>query len=402
MRSPVPDIFQLTTKFKKELSSELANIFNYWIDNTIDKVNGGFVGRIDQNNLVDFNSAKGSVLNARILWSFSAGFNLTKNGTYLTYADKAYQYLTDFFLDKKCGGVYWSVDNFGNPLDTKKQVYVIVFTIYGFAEYYKASSNETAKKTAIELFESLVQYAYDTDKGGYLEAFAEDWKPIDDLRLSDKDANEKKTMNTHLHVLEAYSNLYSIWPNAKLRKQIESLITDFLNHIISPDTGHLTLFFDEHWNKKSDTISFGHDIEASWLLLEAAENINDVDLIIEIKKLAVQMAKNCIQALDVDFGMWYEKEPAQCHWIKDKHWWVQAEAMVGLVNAWELSKDDKFLYYALNNWKFVQQNILDQQYGEWHWGINEQGKSMPLEDKVGMWKCPYHNSRACMEIIRRL
>jgi mannobiose 2-epimerase len=388
--------------FSNELHNELGNILSYWMKNTVDEEYSGFLGRIDNENNVIPGSPKGSVLNARILWSFSAAYNLTKNHEYLHYAARAYHYISEYFIDKEQGGIYWSVDNKGNPLDTKKQVYAVAFTIYGLSEYYRASGDEYAKETAINLYHTLVKHSYDTINTGYLEAFTHDWQPISDLRLSAKDANEKKTMNTHLHVLEAYTTLYSIWPNEELKAQIVTLISNFLDHFINTDTSHLNLFFDEHWNSRSGLVSYGHDIEATWLLQEAAEAINDESLLKKIKSINIYIADATMSGLDTDGGLYYEYDPSDDHLIKEKHWWVQAEAMVGFYNAWQISGDIKYLDLAEKCWNFVKHKILDKTNGEWFWGINQFGEVMPGEDKAGMWKCPYHNSRACIEIIKRI
>jgi mannobiose 2-epimerase len=385
-----------------ELTAELRNIIAYWKKYTLDDTYGGFLGKIDNNNAVTTDAPKGSVLNARILWSFSAACNLEPDDTALQMAHRAYAYINRLFIDHEFGGVYWSVDYKGEKLDTKKQVYASAFTIYALSEYYQASGLKEAKDQAISLYYLLVDKSFDTDKTGYMEAFTRDWQPMGDLRLSAKDANEKKTMNTHLHVLEAYTNLYRIWPNQGLRVQIQTLIANFFNHFIDQTSNHLVLFFDEDWNRKSGTISYGHDIEASWLLLEAAEAINDVELEADIKALCMKIADATLSGLDTDGGLWYEFEPAGNHLIKEKHWWVQAEAIVGFFNAWQVSRNQKYLDVAIKNWAFVKDKILDKQNGEWFWGINADGRIMPGEDKVGLWKCPYHNSRACIEIIKRI
>ena len=388
--------------YKTELNDELSRILDYWAKYTPDNINGGFLGRINDKDQAVENSPKGSVLNARILWSFSAAYNLNKNPEYLKYADRAYQYITDHFIDNDNGGVYWAVDYKGNPLDTKKQVYAIAFTIYALSEYFQASGLESVKLQAINLYNSLLTHSFDPVKTGYFEAFTRDWQSINDLRLSAKDANEKKTMNTHLHVLEAYTNLYRIWPAENLRSQIAILLNNFLDHFIDTETHHLLLFFDENWDSKSGLVSYGHDIEATWLLQEAAMVIDDQTFLDKIKQINIDITEATIKGMDTDNGLWYEYEPADDHLIKEKHWWVQAEAMVGFYNTWQITGDNKYLELSINNWDFVKNKILDLKNGEWFWGINEKGEVMPGEDKAGMWKCPYHNSRACIEIIKRI
>ena len=389
-------------KYQQELNQELDNILSFWKNFTIDEVNGGFVGKIDHNNHIDEIAPKGSVLNARILWTFSASYNLKKEPGCLLLADRAFEYIKDHFIDQEFGGVYWMLDAKGKPLDTKKQVYAVAFTIYALSEYFIASKVEQSKNLAISLYTDLLAHSYDQQNGGYFEAFSRDWKALEDLRLSNKDANEKKTMNTHLHVLEAFTTLYRIWPDEQLKNNIIGLIDNFTSHILNKETGNLILFLDENWNKKSDIISYGHDIEAAWLLLEAAEALHDQKLIDEIKILALQMSTISKNGIDTDGSLWYEFDPSNHHFVKEKHWWVQAEAMVGFFNAWQISGDESFLQISLNNWAFVKSNIIDHQNGEWFWGITETGEIMNSEDKVGPWKCPYHNSRACIELIRRI
>jgi len=384
--------------FEKELES----IFDFWITFTPDEKNGGFYGKIDHDNKVYHEAPKGSVLNARILWSFSAAYNLTQNPTYLKLAKQSFAYIDAFFIDKIYSGVYWTVDFQGRPLDTKKQIYALSFTIYGLAEYYKACQDGRALELAKQLFIAIEKYSFDPEKGGYLEAFAQNWDELPDLRLSAKDANEKKTMNTHLHILEAYTNLYRIWPDELLEKQIRRLIHNFLEYMIDPKTHRLILFLDENWQPKSDTVSYGHDIEASWLLLEAAEVLNDEMLLLQVKKECVAMARAAASGLDADGSMYYEYEPQHQHLSKDRHWWVQAEAMVGFLNAWQLTGEQHFFDQFESVWKYIQKHIIDKENGEWVWGIRDDQTLMPGEDKAGLWKCPYHNSRALIEVIHRL
>lgn len=386
--------------FIGEFESELENILTYWRNNTVDRALGGFIGQIAEGEVIHPDAEKGSVLNARILWSFSAAYNFSGDLKDLYLAQHSFLYIKAHFIDTKHGGVYWSLDHNGLPKDRKKQIYAIAFTIYGLSEYHLAAGDNEALDLAIALFRNIELHSFDPVDGGYFEAFAENWDPVPDLRLSQKDANEKKTMNTHLHVLEAYTTLYKIWPDEHLKNQIISLLGVFNNYIINTN-GHLGLFFDEKWNRKSSEVSYGHDIEASWLLLEAAEMIKHQELTLHFKSMAIKIAGASADGID-DKAMIYEYSPEDNHRNDEKHWWVQAEAMVGFLNAFEISKNPAFLKHFDRIWTYTKKYIIDHQNGEWFWGRNGDGTLMPKQDKAGLWKCPYHNSRACMEIISRL
>jgi mannobiose 2-epimerase len=383
--------------YKSEQEAELKNILAYWMQYTVDKERGGFFGKIDAENIVTPDAPKGSVLNSRILWSFSAAYRHTGNNDYLQMADRAYDFIKAYFIDKEFGGVFWTVDYNGAPLDTKKQIYALAFCLYGLSEYFLATNREEVREISIELYNTIERYSHDKVQKGYTEALARDWQELADLRLSDKDANERKSMNTHLHVLEAYTNLYRIWPDEALKDNITELLELFLTSII--DGNHLVLFFDDAWNKKSVIRSYGHDIEAAWLLLEAAEVIKHAALIDAVKRRTQDLANGALEGVDDDGGMFYEAEHTDL--IKEKHWWVQAEAMVGFLNNWQLTGEEKFFDHSINAWQYIKNNLLHPK-GEWIWGIGSDGKPMAGEDKAGLWKCPYHNSRACLEIIKRL
>jgi mannobiose 2-epimerase len=393
---------ELLETYRKELQTELTEILAYWMKKTIDEKNGGFVGRIDGRNQTHPDAPKGSVLNSRILWSFSAAYNLTKTVCYLQMAQRAFAYLHKYFIDKEHGGVYWTVSAKGEPLDTKKQIYALSFAIYGLSEYYQASGDEEAKTAAIGLYRDLVKHSHDKIQGGYVEAFSRDWKELDDFRLSAKDANERKSMNTHLHVLEGFANLYRIWPDEDLKGRLVELIRLFLYRITSNHSPHLVLFFEEDWTPKSAIISYGHDIEAAWLIQEAVEMLDDQLLKGQVKDCSVAIAKAAEKGLDRDGGLWYEYDAANHRLAKEKHWWPQAEAMIGFFNAWQNTGDKKWLDHSLKSWAFVQKFIRDGTDGEWRWGVNEDLSPMRREDRVGIWKCPYHNSRACIEISKRI
>ena len=386
---------------KNKAKTELINILDYWLKNTIDKENGGFIGEINHQNVINNNSEKGAVLNARILWSFSAAYAVEKNPEYLKTAKRAFQYIKDYFFDKEFGGIFWSLQADGKPKDTKNQIYAIAFVIYGLSEFYKIFKNEDALELAQSLFYKIELYSKDYKNKGYLEAFTRDWQEIEDLRLSEKDANEKKTMNTHLHIVEAYANLYLIWPNPKLKDSIKEILEVIALYFINKYTWHLKLFFDENWKEKEDVISYGHDIEAAWLLQWCAEAIEDEVLIKNYQKYAVAFADATKEGLDADGGLWYEYEPKEQKLIAEKHWWPQAELWIGMINAWQLTQNEEFLDITEKNFEFVEKYIIDLKKGEWIWGVYADYSPI-LKDKAGFWKCPYHNSRACIELIKRL
>ncbi|PTS92558.1 N-acyl-D-glucosamine 2-epimerase [Flavobacterium sp. HMWF030] len=388
-------------QLKSELSAELDSILKYWSKHTIDNQNGGFVGQIDFNDHIIANTEKGAVLNARILWTFSSSYKATQNENHKTIAKRAFEFLSDHFYDAKFGGLFWSINADKTPKDTKNQIYALAFAIYGLSEYYVISKDEKALEIAVNLYQKIQKYSYDTLNKGYFEAFTRDWQPIEDLRLSDKDANEKKTMNTHLHIVEAYANLFKVWKNKKLQSDIVELLQTIEKHFINTETGHLRLFFNENWIEKPDVISYGHDIEAAWLLLQCAEISGDENLIANYKKHAIHIAEVTQEGLDSDGGLWYEFDPEKNELIAEKHWWVQAESLIGFYNAYQLTNNEKYLNIVYKNWKFIKKHILDKQNGEWFWGVNRD-YSLIEKDKAGFWKCPYHNGRACLELIHRI
>lgn len=387
--------------YQTEAEAELNNILAFWMQHAIDEKNGGFVGKMDNNNHSDHKAPKGAVLNARILWTFSAACRHTGKNEYRVIADRAFTYLMNHFLDDVYGGVYWSVDAQGKPLNTRKQIYALAFTIYGLSEYYRATSKFRALQACQELFDWIEKYSFDLENGGYYEAFSREGQLLDDLRLSEKDRNDPKTMNTHLHVLEAYTNLYHIWPDKFLAQQLEALLKTFLNYIIDVKTSHLKLFFTREWYVTADLISYGHDIEASWLLLEAAEVLGKKELIKKVKEVAISMVQATTEGLQPDGSLYHELNKEENHYDTHREWWVSAEAMVGFLNAYQVTGEEHFLAKSWNAWQFIQRHLLDKIKGEWFWGVFDDYSIMQKEDKVGFWKCPYHNARACMEVMLR-
>lgn len=388
--------------FAEELLNEARCILQFWQARMVDREREGFYGRIDGEGRLHPDADKGSVLNARILWTFAAAYRRFGDTAFRHLALRAYDYLRDYFADEKYGGVYWMLDCDGRVLESKKQIYAQAFTIYALAEYHRASPEEAAGDWAIELFRLIEKYSYDEAQGGYLEAFSRNWDLLDDLRLSEKDANEAKTMNTHLHVLEAYTNLYRIWPDELLRQRLSRLIQLFLDTILDVERGHLRLFFDKNWRIRSQKISFGHDIEAAWLLTEAAEVLNAPDLLTRVQQAAVRMADAVLKkGVDTDGGLLNEAGPEGVT-DSNKDWWPQAEAMVGFYNAYLLSGEQRFYEAAHRSWTFIKSHLIDRKNGEWYWAVTRDGRPVLSEDKAGPWKAPYHNTRACLEMASRL
>lgn len=399
----------INSDFFAETGAELHLLLQWWTDRMTDHRNGGFYGRMDGNGLLHPEAEKGAVLNARILWTFSAAARKTGRPLYREMANRAYHYLAAHFLDKKNGGVFWALDYLGKPLHTKKQVYAQAFAIYGLSEYYRLSGDPISLETALSIFELLENKTLDQQQNGYFEAYSCEWRLLDDLRLSDKDANEAKTQNTHLHLLEAYSNLLRALQAStghaanveQVSRQLENLVRLFMEKFIDPETAHLHLFFDENWNLKSDMVSFGHDIEASWLLWDAVQTIGDPGLLETVKPVCLRIADATLrEAVEPDGAVINERNNTDGRLDTDRIWWVQAEAIVGFWNAWKLSGDERFRKAALACWQFTRDTLRDPEGGEWFWRVARNGENYPEEDKAGFWKCPYHNGRAMLCLLQ--
>lgn len=390
------------TTLRIEVEHELTTgILPFWMEKMADNVQGGFYGRIDGDDKLHADAPKGAILNARILWTFSAAYRLLRKPEYLETATRAKRYIIDKFYDKDFGGVHWSLSADGEPLDTKKQVYAQGFAIYGLSEYARATGDREALDYAVKLFETVEKYSFDRTRNGYIEAFTREWKPIEDMRLSDKDENTSKTMNTHLHILEPYANLYRVWKDERLERQLRNMLDLFTGKILNKKTYHLDLFFDNDWRTDGNIISYGHDIEASWLIHEAALVLGDEALLKRIEPVITNIARAADEGLNPDGSMIYERFTAEDRTDRELHWWVQAENVVGHVNLYQHFGDEKALDTAMKCWQFIKDKIIDHANGEWHWSLMPDGSVNRRDDKAGFWKCPYHNGRMCMEIIER-
>lgn len=388
---------------KTEMQDVLQkNILRFWLDKMVDQEHGGFYGRIDGHEHLHADAEKGAILNARILWAFSAAYRVLGDKTYLEAASRAKHYIIDHFIDPEYGGVYWSLDCNGKPLDTKKQFYAIGFAIYGMSEYARATGDAEALKVAIDLYRCIEKHALDHEYNGYIEAMTRDWQPIADMRLSELDANYPKSQNTHLHIIEPYTNLYRVWKSDELKASLHNLIDIFTDRILNPETHHLDLFFDMDWKRGAGALeSYGHDIECSWLIHEAALVLGDAEVLKKVEPIVEMVAKASEKGLNADGSMVHEANLDTGYVDSDLHWWVQAEAVVGFFNIYQYFGDESALQKAQHCWTYIKENLIDNENGEWHWSRRKDGTLNLDDDKAGFWKCPYHNSRMCLEIIER-
>lgn len=380
---------------------ELINIANWWSRHSVDTTHGGFLGEIDFYGKQVNNAAKGIVLNSRILWFFSVLPQFNTNAHYIEMADRAFNYIVKYFDDKHHGGVYWELDYNGQLIDGKKQTYAQCFSIYALVAYFRLTENRTALNKALAYFDLIETHARDKVFGGYIECFSQQWQAVTDFRLSEKDMNLPKTMNTHLHVLEAYSALHSVAPSIETEAALRHVIALFDKHIIDKHTHHLKLFFDMQWNDYSQTYSFGHDIEASWLIWEALEVLGDNTLLSSLKPTVCNMAHTCLtEAVGNKGQVCDEFHIASKTRSEDSFWWVQAEALVGFMNAYYLTMDPIYQRACVDIWRYICDYHLDESAGEWHWQSTADNTAGNPMYKAGFWKAPYHNGRAMMEVCK--
>lgn len=393
----------VTTELAPKLRQHLfGHVMPFWCGPALDHVHGGWMAWLANDLAPDRTQPKGLIVNARILWAFSAVHQVKPEPPFRQMANRAFEFLGRFW-DAQHGGAFWRLDDTGKLLDDSKKIYGQAFCIYALTEFHRAFKSEGALHRALTQFELIEQHAHDAEFGGYIEVCRRDWSEAGpEARLSDKDLNEKKSMNNHLHVLEAYTNLYRETQNPLVEQRLHELIQLFLDRILDARTGHLHHFFNEEWQVRSDAYTFGHDIEASWLLCEAAEVLDDPTLLARVREVALFMADKVLaEGVLSDGGLCYEGKAGK---IIDggRECWPQAEAIVGFLNAYQLSGQPKYVVAAERVWDYVERNLIDREHGEWFWRINDDGKPDAKLPKVSEWKGPYHVSRACLETMRRL
>jgi len=396
------DAEKMIQQLKKEVSDNLTgNLLPYWSSKMVDKTNGGFYGRIDLNNKVYPDDEKGGILNARLLWTYSSAYRIYGDKSYLGLATRAKDYILAHFIDKQYGGAYRSLNAKGEPADMRKQTYTLSFFIYSLAEYCRATGDQETLEAAKSIFETFEKYALDKESNGYFEVFSRDWKRTHDKLIGESTDKDEKTMNTHLHLMEAYTNLYRVWPDPVMKERLANVVNLFLDHIIDPKTFHLVCFMDRKWNRTSKVDSYGHDIEASWLIYEAASLLKDPVLLERVKKVSIKIADAATEGLQPDGSLVYEKDLATGRVALERSWWPQSEAIVGYLNAYEISGNIKYLERSVKCWQFTDKYLVDRKNGGWYSNVSAEGY-VPMGDKGGFWVCPYHNGRMCMEVVERV
>lgn len=372
-------------------------ILPFWM-NLRDRENGGYYGWLSFDLKLDKKAEKGCILNSRILWFFSEAALLTGRADLRDEADHAFAFLTEHCLDRTNGGVYWSVTYDGKPLDTTKHTYNQAFAIYALSSYYRLTGNIDALALAKELFEWIERRC--TDPEGYLEAFTVDWKPASNEKLSENGVLAAKTMNTLLHVFEGYAGLYQAAALPETGDAMRRILALYAEKIYSPELHRQRVFFDEHYHSILDLYSYGHDIESSWLIDWGCGLLGDAECSAKIAAINSDLAAAVYRTAYREHSVLNERERG----VDDltRVWWVQAEAVLGFVNEYAKSGDEKYAAAAADIWHYIEEKLVDPRPGgEWFWCVDEHGVPDSRRPIVEPWKCPYHNGRMCMELIRR-
>ena len=305
------------------------------------------------------------------------------------------------FHDDRYGGFVWTITADRQVEQCDKKTYGQAFCVYALTEYFLATTDTAAKEAAITLFRLIEQHAHDSRYGGYFEVCQANWERAGEQRLSEVDQAAPKSMNTQLHVLEAYTNLARVWSDPLLTQRLAELVRLFSHRVFDAETNHLHHFFERDWRVCSHEYTYGHDIEASWLLCEAADVLDQPNVAKKTVKMARRLARATIdEGLGADGGLYNEGRDGRPT-DRSKIWWVQAEAVVGLLNMHTISQDQQYLRAADQVWQYICQHVVDRQQGEWHWRLDPQNRPAMDLPKVSIWKGPYHNGRMCLEVLRR-
>ena len=384
----------------EEVKAHLLNdIIPFW-KNLRDDEFGGYYGYMDYDLKLDKKAVKGCILNSRITWFFANAYTLLKDESLLEEAKHGFTFMKEHCMDKENGGIFWSMKYDGTPEDTTKHTYNQAFSIYALSSYYEATHDEEALVMAKELFHIIETKC--TDEIGYREAFDKEFHEVENDKLSENGVIAEKTMNTLLHVFEAYTELYRVAKLPEVKERLEWIMDTFADKVYNPKLHRQEVFFDRNMNTILDLHSYGHDIETAWLMDRGVEVLGEKkyeekmtpitkDLTAEIYKVAFDghsLANEC------------EKGVVNVHRI----WWVQAETVIGFLNGWQKDPSrTEYLEAAKSEWQFIKDHVMDKRQGsEWFWEVDPSGKPYEGRPIVEPWKCPYHNGRMCFEVIRRL
>ena len=362
-----------------------------------DKENGGFYGFMDFDLNLDKTADKGVILHNRILWFFSTCYRILGGEENKRLADHAYDFVKNYCIDYEKGGVYWMLDCKGQPSDTMKHTYNCAFAVYALSAYYNSTGSEEALQLALRIFEDIESNTL--DEYGYVESFDRNWQPIPNDALSENGLMADKTMNAILHLIEAYTELYKAEKNERVGQRLKFLLSQMSDIVFDKDTKALRVFFDTAFNVVGDIHSYGHDIEASWLMDLACETLEDEALIKKFSAMDLEIAGNIVKLAFHGGALYNERENDKID--KKRVWWVQAEAVVGFCNAYMHSQNEEYLNIAKSVFEYIKNVQTDKRCGEWFSEVSFEGVPDPDKEMVGPWKCPYHNGRMCLEMIRR-
>lgn len=381
----------------------LDEILPFWLKYSPDIVNGGFFGRISFDGTGISDAPKSLVLNSRILWTFSASYRMFGISLFLETAERAFDYILTHFIKKDpvFEGGYWLLNSDGSVREAvgNMQTYGQSFLLYAFSEYAAVSNNPAAYQYA----ELMFNFIDERCRLGNVYTEKPNQNKKDKFMLS---------MNTHLHIIEAITNYFRQCKDKRAETTLVNLIELFLNTIYNKKTHHQNMFFSDDGIPLSDKISYGHDIEFSWLLTEAAEVLREngtnplqAALLYDRCVVCVSEVADSVyrEGIDTKCGALFDEGTPNYEIIhQNKIWWIQAEAVVGFFNAWQLCGDNRYLDAARDVMDYIDRNISDREYGEWYSsGIDSSPKSK-VGYKADEWKCPYHNSRMALEIISRI
>ena len=364
-----------------------------------DDENGGYYGYMDHDLKVDKKAVKGCILNSRITWFFANAYMTLKDESLLEEAKHGYEFMQKYCVDKEKGGVYWSVAYDGTPEDTTKHTYNQAFSIYALSSYYDASGDEEALKTAMDLFHIIEGRCM--DEIGYKEAFDREFKEIENDKLSENGVIAEKTMNTLLHVFEAYTELYRVSKDADVKKRLEWILDTIADKIYNPKLHRQEVFFDREMNSILDLHSYGHDIETAWLIRRGTDILGEKSYEDKMLPIILDLTRQVYKVAFDGSSLANECEKGVVD--QNRIWWVQAETVIGFLNGYALAPEHtEYLEAAKAEWNFIKEHVVDKRPGsEWFWDVNRKGESVDDKPIVEPWKCPYHNGRMCMEVIRR-